>query len=361
MRGMDCRKIDQLIYPYMDGELTPEEAEIVRVHLSTCAGCGNKYQSWQQISAALHDLGEKPISAPPGFTAAVMQRIADGEKAAAQPQKNSWFSRKWKQTAAAVAAAVMLMAGTLFTGSGSLLQVADNTPTVIQPGNISANNIDAPANTDNDPAATDVTPNNSDPANITAGPNSTDVMPSQVQDPSGATTPPPASHSTVNEPGVTQPSDPEPLQPRVLLNKDRALTTTLLQVEAADSAAAVQQAVAIASRVNAPTQNLGQQVNGAGSYTVLKITVGKASAPGLLNELSSLGTVENKEVTKQNISSQYSSKLSQYQALFVEHATQTDAAQKEALEQRIKSLESELADWEQQAEQETIILWVASK
>lgn len=178
--GMDCRKIEQMIYPYIDGELTHDEAETVRIHLSTCAGCGNKFQSWQHISSALHDLGETTVSAPPAFTVAVMQRIADGEKAAALPQKNSWLSRKWKQTTVAVAVAVMLIVGTLTTYSGSLLQMVDNFPSVIQPGSTSTDDINTPASTNNAPGATDVTPDNKAPA---------DTTPSQSEqpDPSGTT------------------------------------------------------------------------------------------------------------------------------------------------------------------------------
>ena len=352
--GMDCRKFEQLIYPYLDGELTREEAETVRVHLSVCAECGNNLQSWLQISSALHELGKTPVPAPPSFAGAVMQRIAADEKAAALPPKRSWFSRKWKQTATGIAAAFVLVVGALWTNSAPPVQVADNPSAVIEPGGFSVD-VETPAN--NSPA-TDITSNpdatglnpNSDPADVTSH---------QGQETPETATPPPPANNPDDRPMVAESPDPEPLQPRVLLNKTRALTTTLLQVEAPDSSAAEQQAIALANQANAQTQNLGRQANQEGSYTVFKITVAKASAPGLLNELSALGAVENKEVTKQDISSQYSSKLSQYQSLFLEHATLKDAQQKAALDKRIQDLGSELNNWERQAEQETIILWLA--
>ena len=104
---------------------------------------------------------------------------------------------------------------------------------------------------------------------------------------------------------------------------------------------------------------MGQQVNEKGRFTVLKITVPKSSANGLLSQLSSLGTVNNKEITKNDISSQYHSKFSQYQSLINQRSGAADKEEAAALDKRIQSMENELRNWDQQADQETVILWLA--
>ena len=349
---MDCRKFEQLIILYHDGELSRYEAEAVKAHLEVCAACGSKYADSLQISGALHDLGKEVVTAPQGFSAAVMQKIADDEKAGVSPPRISWINRYRKPAMAGIAAALILMVGSFFANTPPLTQIADNPLSLIQPDK-SPVGTDLPTNNNNSPDTdTHTNPNSgTNPAQpgITTPNQNTDENPE------------PNNH---DEPlVVAQPPDgnvPDPMpQPMVLLNKDRALTTTLLQVETADSSAALQKAIGMAGAVQARTQNLGQQVNEKGSFTVLKITVPKSSANGLLSQLSSLGTVNNKEITKNDISSQYHSKFSQYQSLINQRSGAADKEEAAALDKRIQSMENELRNWDQQADQETVILWLA--
>ena len=331
--GMDCRKIEQLIFPYLDGELTCGEAEAVRAHLSACADCGRKYEIMLQMSAALRHIDEIVIPAPAGFKDALMQRINNEAKPVAPIKRGAWLGRNWKQATAGIAAALLLIVGVASMNTDVGVQIAVNPPSVIQPDN-SSPGVTPPAN--NTPATT---------------------TPIQTPDPSGTGTPAPSPNNP-GDPVVTETPSPGVQTPRVLLNKDRALTTTLLQVKATDASAALQQALSLSNGAQAQTQNLGQQVNDNGSYTVLKITVPKSAAGGLIGKLSSLGTVTGQEVTKKDISSQFADKLSQYQMLISQRTTVLNANRDTTLDQRIKILENELCDWDQKAEQETIVLWL---
>ena len=314
----------QLISPYLDGELSPAETEAIRAHLSVCAVCGQEYATMLKISDTCRSMGDLIIPAPPGFSAAVLQRIHNEKKVANPSQYTNWLNHRWRKTAAAVAASIMLVWGAVSMYPAPLVQIAEKLPAVYAPDN-------------NLPA-----PNNSVNNDVTAP--TTTVAPSAGQNTNPTISSAPATNSTHTAP--------------VFLNKERYIITTLLQVKVADSATALEQALSLADKAQAQSLNLGQQVNENGTYTVLKITVAKAAASELINQLGSLGTVSGQETQKNDITTHYAETLSQYQALVTQRATLQDTSQKAALDQRIDTLAQELQNWEQQAEQETIVLWL---
>jgi Predicted transmembrane transcriptional regulator (anti-sigma factor) len=326
---MDCRQIEQLLSPFIDGELTQSEAEAVRMHLSICADCGKEYETMAQLSAACKYISEVIVPAPAGFKDALMLRISDEENITARVRNGNWFNRNWKPAIAGIAAGVLLIIGTLTIHSGPVLQVAENPVSVTQSDNPS------PGVSNQEPTL----PTNSD---------STEVQPPAATGQNNASDP-------VETPNVANNNTTSPM---VLLNKDRFITTTLLKVKIADSANALQQAIHLAGVAKAQTQNLGQQVNEDGSYTLLKITVPKSAADGLIAGLSGLGTVTGKEVNNNDITTQYADKFSQYQSLVTQRATLQDASQASSLDQRIETIEDELRDWEQKSAVETIVLWL---
>jgi hypothetical protein len=128
----------------------------------------------------------------------------------------------------------------------------------------------------------------------------------------------------------------------VFLNTERVIKTTMLKVQVTDSNTALNQAMNIAAAAGAYTQNLGQQVNENGTCSVLKITVAKSAASGLVSSLSNLGTVTGQEVDKKDITSQFSQTLNKYQTLVAERETTKDADQQVQLDQQISKLENQL-------------------
>jgi len=332
--NVDCRKIEQLISPYLDGELSRVEADAVGVHLSACTDCRRQYEDLLRLSEALRSSVPSAIPAPDGLAAAIMAQIKEEHKVIALPEKNPWFKRHWRQALAGVAAAAMLMFSTILPNSGPLVQIADNPPSLVQPDNPSPD-IENPGT---QPGIQPIgVPDSQNPGTGTGDPG-----------------------SIGSDSGTQIAQNPEPVDhtPLVLLNKDRALITTLLEVKARDASQAQQQAARLAADVKAQVQNLGQQVNDNGSHTVLKITVAKSQAARLISGLEGMGALNNKEVTKTDINSQFANKLSQYQNLLTQRANLKDTTELAELDVRIQALETELKNWDQQADQETIILWL---
>jgi len=323
---MDCRKIEPQLSPYLDGELLPAEAAEVKNHLVRCAHCSREYELLLHISGALQQSARLEIPAPSGFTAALMERINNEAKVVSLPQKRRWLNDHWRQTAAGVAAAIMVAWGSFSLTSGPIVQIAENPPAIEQPDN-------------------NVNPT-SDPGNSVLNPGA------------GVDTPAVPNDDPGTNPAVIAQNPNGNFEPLVLLNKERNLSTTLIMIKASDSSKALERAINMAVRDSAQVQNLGQQVNENGNYTVLQITVPKILANDLTQGLAALGRVTYQETSKNDITTQFADKLSQYQALVSQRASLRDSGQMESLDQRIKALGSELKDWDQKAEQETIILWL---
>lgn len=336
---MDCRGMEQLISPYLDGELTPAEAAELSLHLLVCDTCHGEYAAMVRISAACQQRLDIILPAPAGFKDALMLHIGKIEKAATPIGYSSWFNRGWKQAAGA-AAAILLLLGAASINTTPLVQLASKIPALIQPDSLSSIAVNTVTQAPSDPAeiATSI------PQNVVPAPQTVDpALPTN-----NSSTPQIAS---VPSAGVSHPAP-------VFLNKERFITTTLLQVKVPDATAALEQATNLAATAQATTQNLGQQVNATTSYTVLKITVGKSAASSLLADLGNLGRVSGQQIDRKDISTDYADTLSQYQTLITQRATLQDASQGPELDQRIDILISELQDWEQKAEQETIVLWL---
>ena len=348
MKPMDCRKIEQLISPYADGELTRAETDMVRAHLSACTDCQQEFEDLVRLSSIMKDLNREVVPAPPGFSAAVIHSIREEEKVVPLTRKTSWWDRHWKQTVAGIAAAAVLMVGTtLMNGSGPLVQIAHNPPSIWQPDNPLPGG-DTPVNDPGkDPGKNPTNdPSNNPGEDTTSDPNPTPGNGEEIT---------PTDDNPIQ---IAQNPDPVEYPPVVFLAKERFLVTTLLEVKAGDADRAQQQALSLAGQYQAQVQNLGQQVNDKGRHTVLKVTIAKSQAGILMASLEKLGRVMDKEVTRTDINSQFASKLSQYQNLVTQRNTQPSPDDVAALDTRIGTLENELNNWEKQADQETIILWL---
>ena len=346
MTEMNCRKIEQLISPYVDGELTRAETDMVRAHLSACPDCQHEYEDLVRLSSLMKSINRDVVPAPTGFSVAVMQHIREEEKVVPLTRKTNWWGRHWKQTVAGIAAAAVLMVSTtLMNGIGPLVQIADNPPSILQPDNLPGG--DTPAN---DPGTDPENNFDNDPGNNPSGDPTTGPNLDPGND--GQTNP---DNGPVQ---IAQNPDPAEYSPVVFLNKERFLVTTLLEIEAGDADRAQQQALSVAGQYQAQVQNLGQQVNDKGRHTVLKVTISKSQAGKLMASLEELGQIMDKEVSRTNINSQFASKLSQYQNLVAQRNAQPDPDDVAALDARIAALENELNNWDKQADQETIILWL---
>ncbi len=100
-----CEEFAALLDPYVDGELSGEEAARVRAHLESCPGCQAYADGALAIRAAFPEIRETAV--PAGFVQGVMAAVR-AEEARGRTRKN----RRWKQIllplAACFAVAVVL-------------------------------------------------------------------------------------------------------------------------------------------------------------------------------------------------------------------------------------------------------------
>lgn len=76
---LTCEDLFRKLDDYLDRELSPDEARLVREHLETCAVCAAEYRFEASV---LTNVREKlrHIAAPPDLLARITRRIAEVER-----------------------------------------------------------------------------------------------------------------------------------------------------------------------------------------------------------------------------------------------------------------------------------------
>ena len=106
---MNCEQMNDLLWAFLDGELTAQEEEQMHAHLEQCADCRALLEQLQTLRTSFSDLEEIP--APEGFADGVMNRI----KAESKPKVIPLFKRPQIRAFTAMAACAAL-----FVGFGSI-------------------------------------------------------------------------------------------------------------------------------------------------------------------------------------------------------------------------------------------------
>lgn len=111
VRPLSCRKAQQLISSYLDGELSPQQQEQCPAHIFTCPDCYQIFEQSQRIAASLRAV---PPLAVPAELGAQVHRAVTQAAAAGEPQVIGYVGRRisWRTVgvglAAAAAAAVIV-------------------------------------------------------------------------------------------------------------------------------------------------------------------------------------------------------------------------------------------------------------
>jgi anti-sigma factor RsiW len=105
--------MEDLLIPFLDGELTPEEARCVKEHLAGCQACARVLEEHRRLFGLLLELPEAP-RARGGDRAVAARRVAGVRKAATR-----WV---------AAAAAVLLALTLLWFGYRTSVTEADGEP-----------------------------------------------------------------------------------------------------------------------------------------------------------------------------------------------------------------------------------------
>ena len=377
---MECREAREFFSPYLDGELTTEEKDMVQQHLATCPACREEMARWEELSRALRGL-KAPVVAPPGFAAAVMARVAGLR------QVRPW--RQARQLVAAAAAVAVLAAGSIGYAArgfwqqlpGSIIaaihqghdrsgqQVAVNpSDKVATPGSSVPGNGDNPASPPDAGTATNpnTLPGMAGPqpgnANVSPGNGPAGNQPgknAKTNNAPGNTAQQPGGSNSDQQPTRVAGNDPYPA--RSFLSTGRQVTSTMLKVGVADMAAARAKALSLGGSSGAAVQVIADQDNGQEKRFISQFTVPEDRAAGLLAGLEGLGQVTSRNTSNQDLTQQFSATLEQYQAKVAQVNAATDPAEKEKLQGEAQALERQLSTWEQETKQQTIILWLETK
>ncbi|WP_165859216.1 anti-sigma factor family protein [Desulfofundulus salinus] len=303
------------------------------------------------------------------------------------------LSGTWRKGVAAAAAAVILLAGSASfaarywwppAGLNGLPVVVDNSGQSEQtPG--SGNAIvktdkpggDVPANSNNEPRETQ-TPGERE--NAPAGPrdrvdktNNDDnrfhvpAAPGRAANGEGQKSRPEQPRQSDNKQGVaiaantgqsvsSKAGSGVAIEPRVFLNQTRTIESTLLKVQVADLQAAKKTLLAAAG--GSSYQSFGRQRVDGHTVEILRFVVPVERATSFTATASGLGRVMDRQQQSQDISQQFASTLDRYQALIAKRNQTTDGAEADALDQQIKSLEQQLAAWDQEAGQQVVVVWL---
>ena len=93
---MTCDRIRENLSAYVDGELSAEEAQAVRVHLDACGACRGEYEAIRRVSEMVKRLPR--TKAPEYLAADVVQRIHGDRR---HDVKGRWVRIVWPVAAAA--------------------------------------------------------------------------------------------------------------------------------------------------------------------------------------------------------------------------------------------------------------------
>ena len=93
IEAVDCAEAQALIGPFVDGELSPDDAGDLSAHLASCALCAAALKSQEQLKAAVRRTGS--VAAPAHLRAKIQAALLE-EKAPARPGALRRFaSARW--------------------------------------------------------------------------------------------------------------------------------------------------------------------------------------------------------------------------------------------------------------------------
>ena len=72
---MECKQIQAMLTPYLEGLVSPDEKQLVEQHLASCTQCTDAIEDLKKTAGLLRNLEE--VEPPPWFTQKVMARVRE--------------------------------------------------------------------------------------------------------------------------------------------------------------------------------------------------------------------------------------------------------------------------------------------
>lgn len=330
---MDCREFNDMILSHLDGSLRSDHSALMEDHAAQCSACARELALHSRLSLSLRDIGNEEIMAPPELGSLVINSLRQERRGVF-----NWMPASWRRTVAA-AAAILLLAG---SSAGVAWQIASKGPLVAV----------------NPPAIVD------DNRSNTSGDEGSGLIQGDLPGINQDTT----SDQDQGDPniipngtgsGKTAVQSIKPAGPTALLSNGTVITSTMLKVDVADLTEARIKAVAFAAGSWASTQVYPEQ-NGDKKIVVLRLTVASDLAPGLIEQLTGLGTLADRQDESRDITALYNETRVLCSDLESRRSVTSDAGELQALDQKISSYRQQLDAWEAEAGKRVIMLWLES-
>ena len=115
---MNCDKVKELLWAYLENKTTAEETAEIETHLEGCAACREELAQQKEIKNALASLPDEEL--PEGYHTELMQKLQAERKIVPFPAKKK---HGWKQMSMIAAAVlVVVVAG----GTRGMLEMRQN-------------------------------------------------------------------------------------------------------------------------------------------------------------------------------------------------------------------------------------------
>ncbi len=367
---MICSQIKQKIPQWLDGELEPEEVDLVSAHLEGCEDCRREADFWRKLSNTLkEELGD--VKAPPGFTNAVMAQLSVSKRT-----DLGWFTRNWKHSLAVAATFLLVAVGSIsiyMQMSSSIIeqvannnggkhgQISNNDPNAaLNPSNIEIPEIlsNEPNKLNNEESNNQSNPGeqvNNTPGNIVA-PNETE----QESPGGGENSNDPPSNAAQTENDALPASKVTPAEHYALLNtdQDRVIERTFVRVKVENMTSAHKKALTFVNNSGAQYEVIGSDNALNDSQENLKIVVENNLSGELQEEFKTLGQVLTSDTQEDNINSRYNEKVEQYRSLESLAQAAETTEERNQLQVKMDRIKAQLIALDLEANTETIILWL---
>ena len=339
---MNCSEFNSLILPHLDETLPSDQSALLEKHGAACASCASELVLQERLSRILREIGREELQAPPELGGLVISRLKQG--------RSGYLNRlplTWRQTAAAVAALMLLAGGS--AGVTTALKIAGGEKMLVY-----------------DPQ-TNIVDNSGPSSGISesglAGEGLPDSIAGSDENQSGNTGVTGNGQSDLNSMptgAAVSKTTPEAIQPSgatALLGSGMIVTSTVLNIDVEDILEARIKAVALAAGAGASTQVFPEQ-NGSKKIVVLRLTLDSDQAPGLIAELSGLGTLADRQDESRDITAMYNETLVLCSDLESRRNVARDTGELQQLEIQIASYRQQLDSWAADAGKRVIILWL---
>ncbi|MGI5920740.1 MAG: zf-HC2 domain-containing protein [Syntrophomonadaceae bacterium] len=333
---MNCDKVKELLSPYIDEMTNEKETNQIRAHLKTCSHCRNELEQMNLVCKMVREL--PALTVPDKFTQDLANRLASenikyfGRKTLKTPKQAGWLAAGVASIALAVGiyASSFLPAGELIANIKEYFNARKNNPRVaiedilkhtkIPPNNETVNH----------------QPEETGKSNLTEEPSS--VVKHRINNPSSASVPVTIENQQEQELDAEQQLAPQSTE----------MVTSRIMVNDIDSS--VQKVIKIAASNEGqyevlPVENTAPQTLSRSQVKGVSIKVDEGRSDQVLNELNSVGKIENSVSNNVELIQQYNEAVNNIKSIKQQINDLKSPANSAINPARLNELQTQLNEW----------------